>query len=75
MGKLHSETVAQYKVGDRTIDVELCWKGEVADLDKDRFYDFYDQNGVCLNEGNPWHDDDEGVPSYTEVAEAFGAVQ
>ena len=72
MGKLHAATVVQYKVGDRTIDVELCWKGEVADLDKDRFYDFYDENGALLNEASPWHDDDNGVPSYTEVAEAFG---
>ena len=72
MGKLHTETVAQYKVGDRTIDVELCWQGKEPEQDKDRFYDFYDQNGALLNEGSPWHDDDEGVPSYTEVAEAFG---
>ena len=50
MGKLHTETVAQYKVGDRTIDVELCWQGKEPEQDKDRFYDFYDQNGVCLNE-------------------------
>ena len=68
MSKLRSEVVAQYRVGARTIDVQLCWQGKVADLDKDRFYDFYDEHGTCLNEGSPWHDDGDGVPSYEEVA-------
>ena len=28
MPKLHSEVVAKYKVGARTIDVQLCWQGK-----------------------------------------------
>ena len=68
MGKLHSEVVAQYKIGARTIDVQLCWQGKEPENDDDRFYDFYDEHGTCLNEGHPWHDDGDGVPSYEEVA-------
>jgi len=69
MSKLHSEVVTQYKMGDRTIDVELCWQGKEPENDDDRFYDFYDEHGACLNEGSPWHDDGDGVPSYAEVKE------
>ena len=72
MGKLHSEVVAQYKIGARTIDVQLCWQGKEPEHDSDRFYDFYDERGTWLNEGSPWHDDGDGVPSYEEVAKAFG---
>jgi hypothetical protein len=72
MSKLHSEVVVQYRVGARIIDVQLCWQGKEPEHDSDRFYDFYDQNGVCLNEGDPWHDDENGVPSSEEVTKAFG---
>ena len=69
MPKLHSEVVTKYKVGGRTVDIELCWQGKEPEDDNDRFYDLYDEHGVCLNEGSPWHDDGDGVPSYAEVKE------
>ena len=72
MNKLRSKIVAQYRVGARTIDVQLCWQGKDPKHDSDRFYDFYDERGVFLNGGSPWHDDGEGVPSREDVAKAFG---
>lgn len=66
MSKLHNETVATYVVNNRKIDVVLCWQGKDPEADSDRFYDLY-ENGVCLNLGDPWHDDGEGVPSLEEV--------
>ena len=69
MPKLHSEVVAKYKVGARTIDVQLCWQGKEPENDDDRFYDLYDEHGVCLNEGSQWHDDGDGVTSFAEVKE------
>ena len=55
--QLHQKMVASYVIHGKTIKVDLCWKGDNPDLDGDRFYDFYDDNGDCLNFGNPWHDD------------------
>ena len=69
MSKLHSKTVATYEIEGMRIDVDLCWKGDSPEDDPDRFYDFYDGAGSCLNEGHPWHDDDQGVPALEEVAE------
>ena len=69
MAKLHSEVVTKYKVGGRWVDVQLCWQGKEPENDDDRFYDLYDERGVCLNEGSPWHDDGDGVPSFAEVKE------
>ena len=68
MSKLHSEVVAKYKVNGHWFDVQLCWQGKEPEHDSDRFYDLYDEHGTFLNEGAPWHDDDNGVPSYAEIA-------
>ena len=75
MNRSHNMRVATYTVGGKVIDIELCWAGDDPALDKDRFYDFYDDRGSCLNEGEPWHDDDLGVPSYEDVAAAFGGEE
>tara|TARA_R110002020_G_scaffold20094_1_gene68829 strand:+ start:874 stop:1095 length:222 start_codon:yes stop_codon:yes gene_type:complete len=72
MGKLHSEVVVKYKVNGRWIDVELCWQGKEPAHDNDRFYDFYDEHGTLLNEGSPWHDDENGVPSFEDVTKFLG---
>ena len=69
MSKLHRETVATYEIEGKHVDVDLCWEGDNAEDDPDRFYDFHDSTGLCLNEGHPWHDDDQGVPTKEEVAE------
>lgn len=71
MAKLHQETVATYVLDGKRVDLDLCWKGDVPDLDKDRFYDLYDKDGNCLNEGSPWHDDDNGIPSEADVREGL----
>jgi len=63
MAKLHSRTVATYRIFDKKICVDLCWQGDNPEDDLDRFYDFYDSEGVFLNEGNPWHDDGKGIPN------------
>ena len=64
---LYQETVATYLVKGRSVSVDLCWSGKEPVNDPDRFYDFYDSEGVCLNLGEPWHDDGEGVPSQADV--------
>ena len=62
------ETVRTYKIKGRRIDVELNWEGKEPEDDPDRFYDFYDADtGEHLNLGEPWHDDEEGIPSRNEV--------
>tara|TARA_B100000131_G_scaffold45449_3_gene40649 strand:- start:835 stop:1071 length:237 start_codon:yes stop_codon:yes gene_type:complete len=71
MSKLHSETVASYVINNKQVDVVLCWQGKEPEADKDRFYDLYDNRGNCLNEGEPWHDDGEGVPSEIDVREGL----
>ena len=72
MGNSYSEVVTKYIIANRTISVTLSWQGKEPEHDSDRFYDLYDEHGVCLNEGNPWHDDGDGVPTYEEVVEAIG---
>ena len=64
---LYQEAVATYLVKGRSISVVLCWSGKEPASDSDRFYDFYDSDGACLNLGEPWHDDGEGVPSQADV--------
>jgi hypothetical protein len=71
MAKLHQECVATYVINGKQIDIDMCWRGDVPDLDKDRFYDFYDKDGEFLNMGNPWHDDGNGIPSEADVKEGF----
>jgi hypothetical protein len=72
MAKLHTETVAVYTISNKRYGIDLCWQGDSPDLDKDRFYDIYDERGHCLNLGNPWHDDGNGIPSKLEVKEILG---
>mgnify|MGYP001132870119 FL=1 len=71
MGNLHNETVASYVINNKQVDVVLCWQGKEPEEDKDRFYDLYDNNGNCLNEGEPWHDDGGGIPSEVDVREGL----
>jgi hypothetical protein len=68
MSGIHSETVACYSVKGKRVDVDLCWKGKDPEDDPDRFYDLYDEHGICLNEGEPWHDDGSGTPTVDDVA-------
>jgi len=59
---MYNETVAKYYFNDSTsylnvIEVVACYD-EIDDfhIRKVSFYDLYDSNGVCLNEGNPYYD-------------------
>mgnify|MGYP003637994946 CR=1 FL=1 len=67
--KLHQETVATYTINEQRIDVDLCWKGDNPEQDGDKFYDLYDKEGTHLNEGDPWHDDGDGVPTIELITE------
>ena len=68
--KLHQETVATYTINQQRIQVDLCWQGANPKDDPDRFYDMYDADtGDCLNQGDPWHDEGDGVPTIDEVKE------
>lgn len=75
MSKLHSETVASYEIKGKRVDVDLCWKGKDPKEDKDRFYEMYDEHGICLNLGEPWHDDDRGVPTHGDVSAMIEAME
>jgi hypothetical protein len=74
MPRLHTEIVATYEIKGKQIDVDLCWRGDDPEDDPDRFYDFYDSTGLCLNEGHPWHDDGQGIPTAQEVAEMLSQI-
>jgi hypothetical protein len=51
------------------LTAKLCYTDEKPD-----FYDFYDEQGVCWNEGCPWHVyANTGPPSNEQVASAFKA--
>ena len=67
--KLHSKVVATYTIEGQEVEVQLCWKGENPLEDGDRFYDFYNKDGDCLNEGTPYHDDGDGTPTQDLVTE------
>jgi hypothetical protein len=64
---MNRETVARYNVDNRTIKVDLCWEGNDVNADTNRFYDIYGEGGECLNLGDPWHDDGQGVPTLEDV--------
>ena len=68
-GALHTETVATYVIDGQHVEVDLCWQGKEPEQDADRFYDLFDADGVCLNEGSPFHDDGESVPTIETITE------
>jgi hypothetical protein len=74
MSRLHARTVRAYKIGEKLISIDLCWKGEHPEDDPDRFYDLYDEHGALLNEGHPWHDDGQGIPTAQEIAEMLSQI-
>lgn len=69
--KLYRENVATYTQNGKKIEIDLCWEGQEPKNDKGRFYDFYDEQGECLNLGEPWYDDGEGIPKQADVFEVF----
>ena len=62
-GRRVIKPVATYTIDGKKISVEGYGKGP------NRYYDIYDDStGTHLNAGEPWYDDDEGVPSREDVA-------
>ena len=64
---MNRRTVAEYAIGTRTLTVDLCWEGADVNADACRFYDIYDEHGACVNLGDPWYDDEQGVPTLEDV--------
>ena len=68
MGNSHTETIARYLIDGQYYFVTVNWLGKTLADDPDHFYDIFDSHGTCLNEGEPWHDDGQGRPTYEDVA-------
>ena len=64
---LHQKTVKTYSIKGKKVRVVLNWRGNTPSGDPDRFYDVVDASGQTLNLGEPWHDNDEGPPTRSEV--------
>lgn len=71
MSRVRNEKVASYVINKTRVDVIMCWSGADPSADSDCFYDLYTQNGKCLNEGTPWFDDGDGVPSKEDILDVF----
>ena len=69
MHKDFGETVAKYFYGDgKWVSVYACYSGlESYDQRKPDFWDVYDQNGVCLNEGDPF----DAMPTWGDVLDSY----
>ena len=65
--KWMNKRVASYQIDGQRVDVILCWSGDNPELDANRFYEFFNEAGKWLNEGEPWHDDGQGIPSASEI--------
>ena len=68
MGNCHTETIAQYRINGRAYFVTLCWQGKEPEDDPDSFFDIFDEHGVCLNPGEPRHNNGQGVPTHDDVS-------
>ena len=68
MSNSHTETIARYLIDGQYYFVTVNWLGKTLADDPDHFYDILDSHGTCLNEGEPWHDDGQGRPTYEDVA-------
>ena len=67
MSKYHTEDVARYTIDGRHYYVTMCWEGKEPSEDPDSFYDIYNEHGACINIGEPWHNDGQGVPTHDDV--------
>ena len=66
MAGLSNETVKSYRIKGKVYDVIGCWDSETPEGQYD-FYDLYDDQGNCLNEGDPYWE----LPSEEEVIEVL----
>ncbi len=60
-----------FDVEGHRIDVMLCWTGKDPEADAERFYDFYDCHGNCLNEDSPWYHQHGGIPTVYQFLDVW----
>ena len=65
---MHQQTVATYIIENAELEVVQCYPNGTDD--EDVFYDLY-HAGQCINLGEPWYDDGQGIPTKEEICEAF----
>jgi len=59
-----NEMLAIYIIGFEKYTVYGCWDNDTLELEYD-FFDVYDENGECINEGNPFWE----FPTRQEIKE------
>lgn len=57
-----SQLIAQYYIFKNTYFIYGCWDNETPENEFD-FYDVYDKEGNCINEGEPFYE----FPTYDEI--------
>ena len=65
---MHQQIVATYIIKEAKLEVVKCYPDGTDD--ECAFYDLY-RAGQCINLGEPWYDDGEGIPSREEICEVF----
>ena len=65
---MHQQLVATYIIENAEVQVIQCSPNGTAD--EDVFYDLY-HAGQCINLGEPWYDDGQGIPTKEEICEVF----
>ena len=65
---MHQQTVATYIIENAELEVVQCYPNGTDD--EGVFYDLY-HAGQCINLGEPWHDDGQGIPTKEEICEVF----
>jgi|TARA_R100000482_G_C5061283_1_gene117213 hypothetical protein len=50
---MNRDTVATYRIGTHTIEVDLCWEGEEGAL----IVGILDTQGACISQGDPHYGD------------------
>ncbi len=63
-----NELVATYIINSSPLEVYKCFTH--SGNDAEAFYDL-EYQGRCINLGEPWFDDGEGIPSKEEICEVF----
>tara|TARA_R100000951_G_C2529696_1_gene146026 strand:+ start:288 stop:521 length:234 start_codon:yes stop_codon:yes gene_type:complete len=77
MKEKKSQKVATYKLDNgKIIDVYECYTLIHKDNITKKRVDYYDlfHNGNCINLGETWYDDGQGLPTRVEVNSVFGII-
>ena len=56
MSDYQNETIATHTINGNKYHVTLYWRGKEPSEDDGRFYDVFNDHGICLNEGWPLHE-------------------